>query len=93
MPRDSTLTPVVVVGPCLRTELLYLQAGRINPTAEVFFYLFFPFFLREPQKIVTHLENFDIAALGVLMLSCACLSLSLDHYDAINWDKDLTAKS
>lgn len=43
-----------------------------------------------PKKKVTHLENFDkrssFRRFGVELRP----SLSLDHYDAINRDKDLT---
>lgn len=78
--------------PCGGGGLLYLQAGRINPTAEVALI----FFLREPQKIVTHLENFDEQSgsgrFGGFDVELH-LSLSLDHYDAINRDKDLPPKS
>lgn len=82
-----------MVGPPLAYgELLYLQAGRINPAAKVASQPRFPERGR-PADLRTSMGVFaefseprGFGHFGVELR----LSLSLGHYNAINRDKDLT---
>lgn len=80
-----------MVGLSLIVGLLYLQAGRINPAAKVASPPHFCF-EGDPKKsqsirpFVGFYEQSSFGRFGVELHP----SLSLDHYDAINRDKDLT---